>query len=54
MLAGALGATVVDMRWVKPLDIDLLRALASQHECLITLEEMPSTAAPAAVWRVAR
>ena len=40
MLAGeALGATVVDMRWVKPLDVDLLRALASQHECLITLEE---------------
>ena len=40
MLAGeALGATVVDMRWIKPLDVDLLRALASQHECLITLEE---------------
>jgi len=40
LLAGeALGATVVDMRWVKPLDADLLRALASQHECLITLEE---------------
>ena len=40
MLAGeALGATVVDMRWVKPLDVDLLRSLASQHECLITLEE---------------
>ena len=40
MLAGeALGATVVDMRWVKPLDVELLRALASQHECLITLEE---------------
>ena len=40
MLAGeTLGATVVDMRWVKPLDVDLLRSLASQHECLITLEE---------------
>jgi len=40
MLAGeALGATVVDMRWVKPLDVDLLRSLASQHECFITLEE---------------
>ena len=40
MLAGeALGATVVDMRWVKPLDVDLLYALASQHECLVTLEE---------------
>lgn len=40
MLAGeALGATVVDMRWVKPLDVDLLHALASQHECLVTLEE---------------
>ena len=40
ILAGeALGATVVDMRWVKPLDVDLLRSLASQHECFITLEE---------------
>ena len=40
MLAGeALGATVVDMRWVKPLDVDLIRSLASQHECFITLEE---------------
>ena len=40
MLAGeTLGATVVDMRWIKPLDVDLLRSLASQHECLITLEE---------------
>ena len=40
MLAGeALDATVVDMRWVKPLDEDLLRSLATRHECLITLEE---------------
>ena len=40
MLAGeALDATVVDMRWVKPLDEDLLRSLATRHGCLITLEE---------------
>jgi 1-deoxy-D-xylulose-5-phosphate synthase len=27
------------MRWVKPLDEDLLRSLATRHGCLITLEE---------------
>ncbi|TSE36519.1 1-deoxy-D-xylulose-5-phosphate synthase [Tepidimonas charontis] len=35
----ALGATVANMRWAKPLDTDLLRELASNHEALVTLEE---------------
>jgi len=37
--AEALGATVVNMRWVKPLDVELLLAVASQHEALVTVEE---------------
>ena len=37
--ADALGATVVNMRWVKPLDVELLLAVASQHEALVTVEE---------------
>ena len=35
----ALDATVVDMRWVKPLDEAVILNLAAQHQCLITLEE---------------
>ena len=34
-----LDATVADMRWVKPLDTDLLDKLASSHDVLITVEE---------------
>ena len=34
-----LDATVVDMRFVKPLDEALLRELAGQHELLVTIEE---------------
>jgi 1-deoxy-D-xylulose-5-phosphate synthase len=34
-----LDASVADMRFVKPLDIDLLRQLAQSHELLVTLEE---------------
>lgn len=34
-----LGATVVDMRWVKPLDQDLLLELAQSHALLVTVEE---------------
>ncbi|MEW6591182.1 MAG: 1-deoxy-D-xylulose-5-phosphate synthase [Pseudomonadota bacterium] len=37
--ADALDATVADMRFVKPLDIDLLRDLAHRHRLLVTLEE---------------
>ena len=35
----ALDATVVNMRFVKPLDVDLLVRLASQHSAFITVEE---------------
>mmetsp|Transcript_61289 Transcript_61289/g.138718 ORF Transcript_61289/g.138718 Transcript_61289/m.138718 type:complete len:394 (-) Transcript_61289:233-1414(-) len=31
--------TVADARFMKPLDIDLIRSLASEHDVLITLEE---------------
>ncbi|HTN30286.1 MAG TPA: 1-deoxy-D-xylulose-5-phosphate synthase [Pseudomonas sp.] len=34
-----LDATVVDMRFVKPLDEALVRQLAAEHELLVTLEE---------------
>ncbi|WP_439100720.1 1-deoxy-D-xylulose-5-phosphate synthase [Congregibacter sp.] len=34
-----LDATVVDMRWIKPLDEDLILELAGSHELIITLEE---------------
>ncbi|SQI41818.1 1-deoxy-D-xylulose-5-phosphate synthase [Leminorella richardii] len=37
--AEQLGATVADMRFVKPLDESLIRTLASEHDALITLEE---------------
>ena len=38
-LGGALGATVANMRFVKPLDEELLRRLARDHGFLVTLEE---------------
>jgi len=34
-----LGCTVVNMRWAKPLDIDLLLQMAATHDALVTLEE---------------
>ena len=37
--AQALGATVANMRWAKPLDLDLLRQLAETHDALVTVEE---------------
>ena len=37
--AQALNATVVNMRWAKPLDLDLLREVALKHEHLVTLED---------------
>ena len=37
--AEILNATVADMRWVKPLDIELILSLVETHEILITLEE---------------
>ncbi len=37
--AEALDATVADMRFIKPLDLDLLRRIAAEHDMLVTLEE---------------
>ena len=37
--AEALNATVVNMRWAKPLDVDLLLQVAAGHDALVTLEE---------------
>jgi 1-deoxy-D-xylulose-5-phosphate synthase len=37
--AQALNATVVNMRWAKPLDLDLLREVAIKHEHLVTVED---------------
>jgi 1-deoxy-D-xylulose-5-phosphate synthase len=37
--AEALGATVADMRFVKPIDRELILDLAARHEALVTLEE---------------
>ena len=40
MAAGeALDATVVNMRFVKPIDVDLLREIAQDHDLLVTVEE---------------
>ena len=40
MAAGeALDATVVNMRFVKPIDADLIRELAATHEVFVTVEE---------------
>jgi 1-deoxy-D-xylulose-5-phosphate synthase len=35
----ALNATVVNMRWVKPLDTELLAKIAATHDALVTVEE---------------
>ena len=37
--AEKLGATVVNMRWAKPLDAELLLKIAASHEALVTVEE---------------
>jgi 1-deoxy-D-xylulose-5-phosphate synthase len=37
--AQALNATVVNMRWAKPLDTALLLQVAAEHEALVTVEE---------------
>lgn len=38
-VAEALDCTVVNMRWAKPLDLDLLREVARTHQALVTLED---------------
>ena len=37
--AGELNATVANMRFVKPLDVELIRQLAREHACFVTVEE---------------
>ncbi len=37
--AEKLNATVVNMRWAKPLDVELLLKVAASHEALVTVEE---------------
>ena len=37
--AEKLGCTVVNMRWAKPLDVELLLQVATTHDALVTLEE---------------
>jgi len=37
--AGDLNATVADMRFVKPLDVELVKRLAKEHDYLVTVEE---------------
>ena len=40
LVAGeALDATVVNMRWAKPLDVALLIDMAKSHDAIVTLEE---------------
>ena len=38
-VAQALDCTVVNMRWAKPLDVDLLLQVAAEHDGLVTLED---------------
>ena len=38
-VAQSLNATLVNMRWAKPLDMALLLKVAAEHEALVTLEE---------------
>ena len=37
--AEALNATVANMRWVKPLDVELLMQMAQSHELIVTVED---------------
>ena len=38
-VAERINATVVNMRWVKPLDRELLLAVAAEHQAIVTVEE---------------
>ena len=38
-VAEKLNATVVNMRWAKPLDVELLLKVAAEHESLVTVED---------------
>ncbi|CAN0421855.1 unnamed protein product, partial [Hapterophycus canaliculatus] len=34
-----MGVTVADARFMKPLDVDLIRRLAKEHDAMLTVEE---------------
>ncbi|NDE04788.1 MAG: 1-deoxy-D-xylulose-5-phosphate synthase, partial [Flavobacteriia bacterium] len=38
-VAEKINATVVNMRWAKPLDKDMILSMAAQHQYLVTLED---------------
>ena len=38
-VAESLNATVVNMRWAKPLDVDMLKQITQSHDRLVTLED---------------
>ena len=38
-VADKLGLTVVNMRWAKPLDVELLLQMAASHDALVTVED---------------
>ncbi len=38
-VADKLGVTVVNMRWAKPLDVELLLHIAASHDALVTVED---------------
>jgi 1-deoxy-D-xylulose-5-phosphate synthase len=37
--AQSLDATVINMRWAKPLDVEMLKQVVLEHECIVTVEE---------------
>ena len=39
VMSDAIGVTVADARWMKPLDTELVEQLAREHDVLITIEE---------------
>ena len=49
LASDSVGVTVADARFMKPLDEDLLRQLATDHDVLVTLEENSSNGFSAAV-----
>jgi 1-deoxy-D-xylulose-5-phosphate synthase len=38
-VAEKLNATVVNMRWAKPLDSEMILKMAATHDCMVTLED---------------
>lgn len=38
-VADIIDATVANMRFVKPLDVELIKSLATEHDCFVTIED---------------